>query len=72
MGNNTKLNNVQENMKGVINTSIYMRDYLLNPDKTNEEKRESLDIFKQAINANKSIVSATVAELSWEKFTDGK
>lgn len=65
-------NKVKENMQKVIATSEYMRDYLLNPNKTNEEKRESLDIFKQAINANKNIVSATVAELSWEKFTDGK
>ena len=65
-------NKVKQNMQKVIATSEYMRDYLLSPDKTNEEKRESLDIFKQAINANKNIVSATVAELSWEKFTDGK
>ena len=65
-------NKVKQNMQKVIATSEYMRDYLLSPDKTNEEKRESLDIFKQTINANKSIVSATVAELSWKKFTDGK
>ena len=65
-------NKVKENMQKVIATSEYMRDYLLDPEKSNEEKRESLDIFKQAINANKNIVSATVAELSWEKFTNGQ
>ena len=65
-------NKVKENMQKVIATSEYMRDYLLDTEKSNEEKRESLDIFKQAINANKNIVSATVAELSWEKFTNGQ
>jgi len=65
-------NKVKENMQKVIATSEYMRDYLLDTEKSNKEKRESLDIFKQAINANKNIVSATVAELSWEKFTNGQ
>lgn len=63
-----KQTEITANMKGVIDTSKQIRDTLLNPDVTMEEKNNNIELYKLMINANKSIVSATATELTAAKL----
>lgn len=63
---------VSENMKGVIDTSKKIRDTLLSPDVSAKEKTANLEFFKLIISANKSIVTATVTELTCHKLAKEK
>lgn len=57
-------------MDDVIETSKRMRNFLLDENKDFGEKASQLEFFRQAISANKSIVSATMVEISCQKLAD--
>ena len=62
--------NLQTNMNGVIETSKTIRDILLNKEMSNQEKANQLPFFKEALNANKNIVSASIVSISLSKLKD--
>ena len=62
--------NLQTNMKDVIETSKTIRDILLSKEVSNQEKVNQLPFFKEALNANKNIVSATITSISLSKLKD--
>jgi len=61
---------LHDNMKGVINTSIKMRDQLLDENIPLADRNAKLKVFQAAINANKSIVSAAITQINIDKVTD--
>jgi hypothetical protein len=62
--------NLQTNMKDVIDTSKTIRDILLSKEMSHQEKANQLPFFKEALNANKNIVSATITSISLSKLKD--
>ena len=62
--------NLQENMNGVINTSIKMRDQLLDEQIPLADRNAKLKVFQAAINANKSIVSAAITQINIDKIAE--
>lgn len=62
--------NLQTNMKGVIETSKTIRDILLSKEMSHQEKANQLQFFKEALNANKNIVSASIVSISISKLKD--
>ena len=62
--------NLQENLNGVINTSIQMRDKLLDENTPLADRNAKLKIFQAAINANKSIVSAAITQINIDKIAE--
>lgn len=58
-----------QNMDDVINTSKKIRDYLLDENIEQKNKVEKFEFFKQALIANKNIVSASGVQLSIERLT---
>ena len=58
-----------KNMDDVIDTSKKIRDYLLDENIEQKEKVEKFEFFKQALIANKNIVSASGIQLSIERIT---
>ena len=62
--------NLQTNMKDVIETSKIIRDTLLSKETSHQEKANQLPFFKEALNANKNIVSATITSISLSKLKD--
>jgi hypothetical protein len=60
---------IYKNMDDVIDTSKGIRDYLLNDSIPQEDKVEKFEFFKQALIANKNIVSATGTQLAVERIT---
>lgn len=63
--------NLTKDMRGVIASSQLIRDTLLDPEKTQEEKQSKLELFKTALSANKSIVAAHSTMLTAEKIING-
>lgn len=61
---------LHDNMRGVINTSIKMRDQLLDENIPLADRNAKLKVFQAAINANKSIVSAAITQINIDKVTD--
>ena len=59
---------LQENMNGVITTSIQMRDKLLDENTPLADRNAKLKVFNAAINANKSIVSAAITQINIDKI----
>lgn len=59
---------LQENMNGVIDTSIQMRDKLLDESIPLADRNAKLKVFQAAINANKSIVSAAITQININKI----
>lgn len=68
--NKKEKQNLQTNMKDVIQTSKTIRDVLLSKDVPHQEKVNQLPFFKEALNANKNIVSATITSISLSKLRD--
>lgn len=62
--------NLQENLNGVINTSIKMRDQLLDENTPLADRNAKLKVFNAAINANKSIVSAAITQINIDKIAE--
>lgn len=62
--------NLQENLNGVINTSIKMRDQLLDESTPLADRNAKLKVFNAAINANKSIVSAAITQINIDKIAE--
>lgn len=62
--------NLHENMNSVISTSIVIRDQLLDESVPLSDRNAKLKVFQAAINANKSIVSATITQLNIDKLSD--
>jgi len=60
---------IYKNMDDVIETSKGIRDYLLNDKIPQEDKVDKFEFFKQALIANKNIVSATGTQLAVERIT---
>jgi len=58
-----------KNMDDVISTSKKIRDYLLDDKVEQKDKVEKFEFFKQALIANKNIVSASGILLSIERMT---
>jgi len=58
-----------ENMDDVITTSKKIRNYLLDENIEQKDKVEKFEFFKQALIANKNIVSASGIQLSIERIT---
>lgn len=61
---------LQTNIKDVIETSKTIRDILLSKEVPHQEKVNQLPFFKEALNANKNIVSATITSISLSKLKD--
>ena len=61
---------LQENLNGVINTSIKMRDQLLDENTPLADRNAKLKVFNAAINANKSIVSAAITQINIDKIAE--
>lgn len=61
---------LQENLNGVIKTSITMRDQLLNENIPLADRNAKLKVFNAAINANKSIVSAAITQINIDKIAE--
>ena len=68
--NKEEKQNLQANMKDVIETSKTIRDTLLSTEISHQEKVNQLPLFKEALNANKNIVSATTTIVSLSKLRD--
>lgn len=62
--------NLQENLNGVITTSIQMRDKLLDENTPLADRNAKLKVFNAAINANKSIVSAAITQINIDKIAE--
>lgn len=62
--------NLQENLSGVIDTSIKMRDQLLDENTPLADRNAKLKVFNAAINANKSIVSAAITQINIDKVAE--
>ena len=62
--------NLQENLNGVIYTSIKMRDQLLDESTPLADRNAKLKVFNAAINANKSIVSAAITQINIDKIAE--
>ena len=56
-------------MDDVVETSKKIRGYLLDETVSQEDKQDHFEFFKQALIANKNIVSATGLILSVERLT---
>jgi hypothetical protein len=61
---------LQENLNGVITTSIQMRDKLLDENTPLADRNAKLKVFNAAINANKSIVSAAITQINIDKIAE--
>ena len=68
--NKENTQNLQENLNGVINTSIKMRDQLLDESTPLADRNAKLKVFNAAINANKSIVSAAITQINIDKIAE--
>ena len=63
-----KENRINENMEDVINSSKEIRNYLLDADIPDEEKKDKLKVLRTALDANKNIVSASCVLISVEEL----
>lgn len=61
---------LHKDMKGVIDTSIKMRDQLLDESTPLADRNAKLKVFQAAINANKSIVSAAITQININKIAE--
>lgn len=61
-------NLVAKEMKDVIETSMKVRNFLTDDDIEFADKLKNINIFKQVINANKNIVSASIVLVNTERY----
>lgn len=61
-------NLVAKEMKDVIETSKKVRNFLTDDDIEFADKLKNINIFKQVINANKNIVSASIVLVNTERY----
>lgn len=66
--NRKKRVEIESNMNDVIETSRLMRDKLLDESVDFEDKLHDLKLFKTALDANRSIVSASIVQIRIEDF----
>ena len=59
---------IQEDMKGVTETSKMIRDFFLDPNKTNDEKLQYIKPYSMALSANKTVVTASIVKINCEKM----
>lgn len=59
---------IQEDMKGVTETSKMIRDFFLDPSKSNEEKAQYIKPYSMALSANKTVVTASIVKINCEKM----
>lgn len=65
---NERQKQLNENLDDVITTSKDIRNYLLDENVTDEEKKEKLKVLKTALEANKNIVSASCVIVNIENL----
>lgn len=65
----TKKNKIDNAMEAVIETSVRIRNYLLNESISDEEKTSKLKVLKTALESNKNIVSASCVLIHAEQLT---
>ena len=65
---NDRQKQLNENLDDVITTSKDIRNYLLDENVADEEKKEKLKVLKTALEANKNIVSASCVIVNIENL----
>ena len=65
---NERQKQLNENLDDVITTSKDIRNYLLDGNVADEEKKEKLKVLKTALEANKNIVSASCVIVNIENL----
>lgn len=65
---NERQTQLNKNLDDVITTSKAIRNYLLDANIADEEKKEKLKVLKTALEANKNIVSASCVIVNIENL----
>lgn len=65
---NERQTQLNKNLDDVITTSKAIRNYLLDENIADEEKKEKLKVLKTALEANKNIVSASCVIVNIENL----